>query len=101
VAELTKEQIFDALRNCYDPEIPVNVVDLGLVYDVVIDDGKVSVKMTLTSPFCPIADQVVEDARRLVATVPGVKEVHVELVWDPPWNPEMMSWAAKEQLGML
>ncbi len=101
MAELTKEQIFDALRNCYDPEIPVNVVDLGLVYDVVIDDGKVSVKMTLTSPFCPIADQVVEDARRLVATVPGVKEVHVELVWDPPWNPEMMSWAAKEQLGML
>jgi FeS assembly SUF system protein len=101
VPEVTKEQVLEALRNCYDPEIPVNIVELGLVYDVEIDDGKVRVKMTLTSPFCPIADQVVEDARRLVATVPGVNEVNVELVWDPPWNPDMMSWTAREQLGML
>jgi FeS assembly SUF system protein len=101
VSVVTTEQIFDALRNCYDPEIPANIVDLGLIYEAEVDEGKVHVKMTLTSPFCPTADQVVEDARRLTATVPGVTQVNVELVWDPPWNPDMMSWLAREQLGML
>ncbi len=99
--EITKEQVLEALKNCYDPEIPVNIVDLGLVYDVTIQDNRVHVKMTLTSPACPVAPQVGEQARNLVETVPGVAEAMIEFVWEPLWNPEMMSWEAKDQLGML
>jgi FeS assembly SUF system protein len=98
---ITKEQVLDALRNCYDPEIPVNIVDLGLVYDVIIQDSRVHVKMTLTSPACPVAPQVGEQARNMVESVPGVTEAMIEFVWEPLWNPEMMSWEAKDQLGML
>ncbi|MDZ7291929.1 MAG: iron-sulfur cluster assembly protein [candidate division KSB1 bacterium] len=99
--EITKEQVLDALRNCYDPEIPVNVVDLGLVYEVNIQDHRVHLKMTLTSPACPVAPMVGEQARKLIEAVPGVSEATVEFVWEPPWNPEMMSWEARDQLGML
>ncbi|MCG3119217.1 MAG: hypothetical protein ALAOOOJD_01576 [bacterium] len=99
--EITKEQVLDALRNCYDPEIPVNIVDLGLVYDVNVQESRVHVKMTLTSPACPVAPQVGEQARNLVEAVPGVSAAEIEFVWEPMWNPEMMSWEARDQLGML
>jgi FeS assembly SUF system protein len=100
-ASISKEQVLDALKNCYDPEIPVNVVDLGLVYEVNIQDRRVYVKMTLTSPACPVAPMIGEQARNLIESVPGVSEAMVEFVWEPPWNPEMMSWEARDQLGML
>ena len=94
--------IVAALRNVYDPEIPVNVYDLGLIYEVKGDaDGKVSVKMTLTAPNCPIADEVVAQVREAVADVPGVTGVEVELVFEPEWTTDMMSEEAKLELGML
>ena len=94
--------IVAALRNVYDPEIPVNVYDLGLIYEVKGDEaGKVSVKMTLTAPNCPIADEVVAQVREAVADVPGVTGVDVELVFEPEWNTDMMSEEAKLELGML
>ena len=94
--------IVAALRNVYDPEIPVNVYDLGLIYEVKTETGgKVSVKMTLTAPNCPIADEVVAQVQEAVADVPGVSGVDVELVFEPVWNTDMMSEEAKLELGML
>jgi len=97
-----KQQIVDALKTVYDPEIPVNIYDLGLVYSINIDDdGVVAIDMTLTAPGCPVAQTfpgVVEDK---VRSVPGVKDSIVELVWDPPWDQDMMSEAAKLELGLL
>ena len=91
-----------ALRQVYDPEIPVNVYDLGLIYDVQADaDGQVFIKMTLTAPNCPIADDVVAQVREAVADVPGVKDVEVELVFEPEWTTDRMSEEAKLELGML
>lgn len=99
--EISKEDVLNALKNCYDPEIPVNVVDLGLVYDVKVQEGNVEVKMTLTSPACPVAPLVAEQARSLIKGMPGVAEVAVDFVWEPQWTPDMMSWEARDQLGML
>jgi len=97
-----EDNIVLALRQVYDPEIPVNVYDLGLIYDVQADaDGQVFIKMTLTAPNCPIADDVVEQVRVAVADVPGVKDVQVELVFEPEWTTERMSEEAKLELGML
>ena len=94
--------IIAALRNVYDPEIPVNVYDLGLIYEIQADaDGVVFVKMTLTAPNCPIADEVVAQVQEAVADVPGVKEVQVDLVFEPEWTTDMMSEEAKLELGML
>ena len=94
--------IVAALRNVYDPEIPVNVYDLGLIYEVKTGaDGQVAVKMTLTAPNCPIADEVVAQVQEAVADVPGVTGVDVELVFEPEWNTDMMSEEAKLELGML
>ena len=91
-----------ALRQVYDPEIPVNVYDLGLIYDIQADaDGEVFVKMTLTAPNCPIADDVVAQVREAVADVPGVRHVEVELVFEPEWTTDRMSEEAKLELGML
>ena len=91
-----------ALRTVYDPEIPVNVYDMGLIYEVQGDaDGQVFIKMTLTAPNCPIADEVVENVRAAVADVPGVSDVQVELVFEPEWNTDMMSEEAKLELGLL
>ncbi|MGB0750611.1 MAG: SUF system Fe-S cluster assembly protein [Gammaproteobacteria bacterium] len=96
------DRIVDALRQVYDPEIPVNIYDLGLIYDVrVEDDGTVEVDMTLTAPGCPVAQTfpgTVEDA---VRQVEGVTEAHVELVWEPPWTSERISDEAKLALGIL
>ena len=94
-------KIVDALHSVYDPEIPVDIYDLGLIYDTKIDEeGKVSITMTLTAPSCPVAGEMPVMVERAVATVEGVSSVSVELVWDPPWNPDMMTEAARLQLGM-
>ena len=91
-----------ALRQVYDPEIPVNVYDLGLIYDIQADaDGQVFIKMTLTAPNCPIADEVLEQVRTAAADVPGVTDVQVELVFEPEWTTDRMSEEAKLELGML
>jgi FeS assembly SUF system protein len=97
-----EEQIVDVIKTCYDPEIPVNIYDLGLVYEIdVKPEGRVDIRMTLTAPACPVAGEmpgVVEDR---VMQVPGVSEVRVDLVWDPPWDRAMLSDEAKLQLGLL
>ncbi len=95
----TKEQILEALRQVYDPEIPVDIVNLGLVYDVAIEDGIVRLKMTTTSPGCPVGDYLAQEVERAVETLSGVDAVGVEFVWDPPWTPERMSAEAKQKLG--
>lgn len=89
-----------ALKECYDPEIPVNVWDLGLIYDVAVDGDKVRVKMTLTAPGCPMHSFISQEVKEKLQTVSGVKEATVEVVWDPPWSPDKMSPEAKAQLGM-
>jgi FeS assembly SUF system protein len=100
--EQIEEGIAEALRTIYDPEIPVNIYELGLIYDVDVQaGGKVEIKMTLTSPACPVAGSLPGEVREKVLTVPGVSAAEVEIVWDPVWNPGMMSEAAKLQLGMF
>jgi FeS assembly SUF system protein len=96
---VSEEDVMKALSKCYDPEIGISIVDLGLVYDVKVDDGKVHVKMTLTTPGCPMHSFMVQDAKEKVKSLKGVKEVKVDLVWDPPWTPERMSKKAKKKLG--
>ena len=97
---VTMEDIVSALKECYDPEIPVNVWDLGLIYDVNVDGDKVRVKMTLTAPGCPMHRFISEEVKKRLQGVNGVKEVTVEVVWDPPWNPDKMSKEARAQLGI-
>lgn len=97
---VTQEQVYEVLRNCYDPEIPVNVLDLGLIYNVEIDDDHVNVVMTLTARGCPAHAFISEGIRTKVGEIPGVKSANVQVVWDPPWDPSRMSDAAKKQLGM-
>jgi len=94
------EEIVSALKECYDPEIPVNVWDLGLIYDVNVDADKVRVKMTLTAPGCPMHRFISEEVKKRLQGINGVKEATVEVVWDPPWNPDKMSKEARAQLGI-
>ncbi len=95
-------QVLDALRTCYDPEIPVNVYELGLVYEVKVDDaGVVSIKMTLTSPHCPAVQSLPAEIESKVRAISDITDVKLELVWDPPWDPSKMSEAARLQLGMM
>jgi metal-sulfur cluster biosynthetic enzyme len=94
-----KEEIYDALKRVYDPEIPVDVVNLGLVYDVSIDDDRIAVKMTTTASGCPVGDYIVKQAKRAIARVEGVKEVDVELVYDPPWQESMITEEGRRMLG--
>lgn len=97
---ITKEEVIKALRKVYDPEIPINVVDLGLIYDVKIEDNNVNIKMTMTAPGCPLDFLLVDMVKEAIKEeIPSVKEVNVELVWDPPWTPERMSEEAKRLLG--
>ena len=103
---VNENHVWSALRQCYDPEIPVNIVELGLIYDCKIktdDQGQhaVQIKMTLTAPGCGMGPDIIEDVRSKVAQVPGVSSVDIELVFDPPWNNDMLSDEAKLQLGML
>ena len=97
---VTKEQVYEALHECYDPEIPVNIVDLGLVYDVEVNDEQVAVKMTLTAPGCGMGPMIANNARQRILALDGVAEATVDLVWDPPWNPSMISEAARQKLGI-
>lgn len=99
--EAIREGVIEALRTVYDPEIPVNIYELGLVYDVEVrEEAKVYVRMTLTSPMCPVAESLPPEVEAKARGVAGVRDVEVELVWDPPWNPGMMSEAARLELGM-
>lgn len=97
---VTKEQVYEVLQTCYDPEIPVNIVDLGLVYDVEVNDDKVAIKMTLTAPGCGMGTFIANDARQKILQLDEVTDAQVDLVWDPPWNPSMMSEEAKLKLGV-
>jgi len=97
-----KERIIEVLQTVYDPEIPVNIYEIGLVYEIAIDPGaNTIIRMTLTSPACPVAGSLPAEVEYKVRAVSGVNSVAVELVWDPPWNPGMMSEAAKLQLGFF
>ncbi|MDP9378575.1 MAG: metal-sulfur cluster assembly factor [Chloroflexota bacterium] len=96
-----EETITGALREVYDPELGINIVDLGLVYDTQVEDRHVTVQMTLTSLGCPAGPQLVQDAKDAVSTIEGVEDVTVDLVWSPAWNPSMMSEDAKLELGYL
>ncbi len=99
---ILRDQVIAVLKGCFDPEIPVNIYELGLVYDVLVtESGGVTVRMTLTSPACPVAGTLPPEVQARIADLPGVTESKVDVVWDPPWNPAMMSEAAKLQLGML
>ena len=102
---LTQEEVFIALKDCYDPEIPVNIVDLGLIYGVKIDPAEndqqdVSVDMTLTSPGCPAHVTIGEQVKSRVQQLAGVRNVNVNVVWTPPWTPERLSNDARKQLGI-
>ncbi len=97
-----EEKIVKMLKTVYDPEIPVNIYDLGLIYGVEVDDdNNVLIRMTLTAPACPAADFIMEDVQMKVESVEGVKSVEVKLVFDPPWDKDMMSEEAKLELGFL
>lgn len=99
---LLEEQVIEALRGVYDPEIPVNIYDLGLVYKLDVDrSGVVDLEMTLTAPGCPFAQTFPGTVECAVKCVPGITDVHVNLVWDPPWSKDRMSEAAMLQLGLL
>ena len=104
-AEDAEQRVWDQLKRCFDPEIPVNIVDLGLIYDCAVDalsDGgyKAEVRFTLTAQGCGMGDFLKEDIRSKLLKVPGIREVHVELVWEPPWNQSRMSGTAKLELGI-
>jgi FeS assembly SUF system protein len=97
-----REEIIKVLRTIYDPEIPVNIYDMGLVYGIDLNDlGEASIRMTLTSPACPVAEVLPAQVTMKVAEVPGVSGAGVDLVWDPPWDPSMMSEAARLELGFM
>ena len=96
------EAVVDALKDIYDPEIPVNIYDLGLIYGVeATEDGDVAVTMTLTTPHCPVAESMPAEVELRVGSVPGVRDAEVNLVWDPPWGPDKMTDEARLELGML
>jgi probable FeS assembly SUF system protein SufT len=104
--EVSEEDVWNQLRQCYDPEIPVNIVDLGLVYDCRLirkDDGgtRVEVKMTLTAPGCGMGPAIAHDAQSKILSIDGIDEADVQLVWDPPWNQNMISEAGRMKLGMI
>lgn len=99
--EAIRSRVIEQIRTCYDPEIPVNIYELGLVYDLDVDAaGAVKIRMTLTSPMCPVAGSLPPEVEEKVRGVPGVSSCSVDLVWDPPWDPSKMSEAARLQLGM-
>jgi len=101
-AERVHHDVVEAIKTCYDPEIPVDIWELGLVYGVTVSpDGRVDVQMTLTSPACPVAGSLPGEVEQKVREVEGVREARVELVWEPPWDKDRMSDAAKLQLGFF
>ena len=97
-----KDRIVEVLKSIYDPEIPVDIYELGLIYDIeASEDGDVVVTMTLTTPHCPVAESMPSEVEMRVLSVPGVRDAEVKLVWDPPWDPSKMSDEARLELGML
>jgi FeS assembly SUF system protein len=99
---IIEAEIVEALRSCFDPEIPVNIYDLGLIYDVKVEDqGVVTIQMTLTSPHCPAVQSLPAEVEGKVKAIPGVTDAKIDLVWDPPWDQNKMSEAARLQLGMM
>jgi FeS assembly SUF system protein len=99
--EAIKQSVVDVLKTVYDPEIPVDIYELGLVYDVNVEEsGSVVVRMTLTSPMCPVAESLPPEVEEKVRSVAGVTDVKIDLVWEPPWTPSLMSEAARLELGM-
>ena len=99
---INKEAVYIQIKTVFDPEIPINIYELGLIYDVLIlEEGKVKVIMTLTAPACPAAELLPEEVKTKVAQVEGVKEVEIELTFDPPWDKDMISEEGKLELGML
>lgn len=101
----SEERVWEALRSCFDPEIPVNIVDLGLIYDLAVEPGtaggnRIEVKMTLTAQGCGMGPVIAEDARKKIAALPAVEEARVYIVWDPVWNPRMISPAGRKALGL-
>ncbi len=95
------DEVVAALHTVHDPEIPVNIYELGLVYEIRIEEGKVNVVMTLTAPACPAAGDIIFDVQSKLEAIEGVKDVHVQLTFDPPWSRDMMSEEAKLELGFL
>ena len=101
-ADILKKEVIAAISEIFDPEIPVNIYELGLIYDVHVgENAKIDLVMTLTSPHCPVAEILPEQVKSRVELVDGVNEVELELTWDPPWDPEMMSEAAKLECGFM
>ena len=100
--EELRDSVIDALKSVYDPEIPVDIYELGLIYDIAIsDDGDALVTMTLTTPHCPVAETLPNEVELRVLSVPGIRDAEVKLVWDPPWDPSKMTDEARLELGML
>jgi metal-sulfur cluster biosynthetic enzyme len=97
---ITEQEIYEVLRECYDPEIPVNIVDLGLVYRIAIENGVVNVTMTLTAPGCHMGAMITQEITDKLLGIPGCEDANVELVWDPPWTPQLISEDAKKKLGL-
>ena len=95
-----KDQIITEIKKIYDPEIPVNIYELGLIYDVSVKDKDVSVKMTLTTPNCPVAESLPKEVKDSIIAIKGVGKVDLDLVWDPPWDKSMMSESAKLELNL-
>lgn len=99
---ILEAQVIEALRTCFDPEIPVNIYEMGLIYDIKVgDEGVVAIRMTLTSPHCPAVQSLPAEIETKVRQVEGVSDVKIDLVWEPPWDPSKMSEAARLQLGMM
>ena len=96
-----KDQIIEEIRKIYDPELPVNIYELGLIYDIKVKDEKIAIiKMTLTTPNCPVAESLPKEVKEGAMQVEGIEDVDLELVWDPPWNKDMMSESAKLELNL-
>ena len=95
-----KDKIIKEISKIYDPEIPVNIYDLGLIYDIKVEGRKAEIKMTLTTPNCPVAESLPKEVKDGVMQVEGIEDADIELVWDPPWNKDMMSEAAKLEMNL-
>lgn len=98
---IKEKDVIKKLKECYDPEVPINIVDLGLIYDIKIKNNNILVKMTLTTPHCPMGSFILQDVEEKLKSLKGVKDVKVELVWNHPWTPNKMSKGAKKRIGFV
>ncbi|HLN88229.1 MAG TPA: DUF59 domain-containing protein [Candidatus Limnocylindrales bacterium] len=98
---IIEAEVIEALRTCFDPEIPVNIYEMGLIYAIKVEAGAVEIQMTLTSPHCPAAQSIPAEVEGKVRQIAGVTDVKIDIVWEPPWDPSKMSEAARLQLGMM